>query len=59
MSKNFASESPYTVTGSINPIGSEKLPKGICKDKTIGTWKANNMKDLNPMKWLQGKVFRL
>jgi hypothetical protein len=51
MSKNCRYENPYTVTGGIVQAGSEELPKDICKDKIIGTWKADNMEDLFPVKW--------
>lgn len=38
MSKNLQYENSYTVIGSMKHIGSEELPKDICKDKAIGTW---------------------
>jgi hypothetical protein len=38
MSKIVWYENPYTVTGSMLQTGLEELPKGICKDKVIGTW---------------------
>lgn len=28
-----------------------ETPKTICTDRIIGTWKADNMEDLLPMKW--------
>ena len=37
-SKNSRYEIPYTIKGGIKHTGSQELPKGICKDKVIGTW---------------------
>lgn len=44
MSKNLVYENPYSVTGTIKLTGSEQNPKGICKDKIIGTWKGTKEK---------------
>ena len=35
-------EIPYSVTGTIKHTGLEQAPKGICKDRFVGTWKAMN-----------------
>lgn len=39
-------EVPYSVTGTIKFTGLEEKPKGVCKDRFIGTWNANNVEDL-------------
>ena len=39
-SKNWMYEKPYVVIGDVKFTGSEETPKGICKDRTIGTGKA-------------------
>jgi hypothetical protein len=46
VSKNSRYENPYAVKGSIKQAGLKELPKGIYADRTIGTWKADNAKDL-------------
>lgn len=51
-SKNGDYEVPYNVTGIIKLTGLEELPKGICIDRIIGTWKAKNVEGLSPMKRL-------
>lgn len=38
-SKNCLYETPYCVTGAINPAGSKQKPKAICTDRVIGTRK--------------------
>ena len=50
-SKILFYERPYSVIGTIKLVGSEELPKSICKDRIIGTWKARNMEVLPPMKY--------
>lgn len=35
-------ERPYNVTGIIKHIGLQDTPKGICKDRNIGTRKGQN-----------------
>ena len=51
LSKTLRYEKPYSVKGTIKQTGLEELPKGICKDRVIGTWKARNMEVLPPMKY--------
>ena len=51
LSKTLRYEKPYNVKGIIKQTGLEELPKDICKDKIIGTWKARNMEVLPPMKY--------
>lgn len=46
MSKNVIYENPYIFTGYIVKAGLKKRPKDICKDRKIGTWKANDMEVL-------------
>lgn len=36
-------ETPYSVTGTIKHTGLLQAPKGICKDKFVGTWEAVNV----------------
>lgn len=43
-------ERPYGVTGTIVYAGLKEKPKDICKDRIIGTWKADNMENLYSMK---------
>lgn len=38
-SKSGSYEKPYCVKGAIQPAGSKQKPKGICKDRIIGTRK--------------------
>ena len=40
ISKTLRYENPYSAIGTIKQSGLKRLPKGIYKDKTIGTWKA-------------------
>ena len=42
ISKNWSYENPYSVIGTIKHTGLKEAPKGICKDRNIGTWKALN-----------------
>ncbi len=42
ISKNVLYESPCNVKGITKLTGSKMAPKGICKDRKIGTGKANN-----------------
>ena len=42
VSKIRSYENPYSVIGTIKHTGLKKAPKGICKDRNIGTWKALN-----------------
>lgn len=51
ISKLSRNENPYNVIGIIKQTGTKELPKDICKDRIIGTWKADNIEDLIPMKW--------
>lgn len=39
-------ENPYILTGNIVKAGLKKRPKDICKDREIGTWKANDIEAL-------------
>jgi len=43
MSKILTYESPYSVIGTIKYTGLKQTPKGICTDKSVGTWKAMDM----------------
>lgn len=45
-SKILLYERPYSVTGTIKLTGSKEAPKDICKAKIIGTWKAENMEEI-------------
>jgi len=38
-SKNDPHEKPYNVTGVIKHTGLKQIPKGICSDRIVGTWK--------------------
>jgi len=58
MSKNVAYESPYVITGDIKQAGSERRPKGICIDRTIGTWEYAQRGGLNPKEALAGKAVK-
>jgi hypothetical protein len=42
ISRNRIYKNPYSVTGAIKHTGSEQAPKGTCKDRFVGTWKAVN-----------------
>ena len=42
ISKSLCYENPYSVTGTIQHTGLKQTPKGICTDKSVGTWKAMN-----------------
>jgi len=37
-------ENPYTVTGCIKHTGPKQEPKGICTDKSVGTWETMGMR---------------
>ncbi len=45
MSKSLLYESPYSVKGTVELAGIKEAPKGICKAKTIGTWKAEDVEE--------------
>lgn len=45
-SKILLYERPYSVTGTIKLTGLKEAPKDICKAKIIGTWKAENMEEI-------------
>ena len=45
-SKILLYERPYSVTGTIKLTGLKEAPKGIWKAKIIGTWKAENMEEI-------------
>lgn len=49
-SKICSYERPYSIKGTIKLTGSKELPKGICIDKFIGTWKARNVEIVQSMK---------
>ena len=55
ISKISCYESPYTVEGGVKQTGSKKEPKGICKDKIIGTQKVSNAEGLKPYETVAGK----
>jgi hypothetical protein len=42
-SKNRRYEMLYVVTGGIPHTGSERIPKGICTDRIVGTRKAGKL----------------
>lgn len=46
LSKILLYERPYSVTGTIKLTGLKEAPKDICKAKIIGTWKAENMEEI-------------
>lgn len=46
MSKNCRYENPSILTGDSVETGLQVAPKGICKDRIIGTWKASDMETL-------------
>lgn len=50
LSKIHIYEKPYNVKGIIQLTGLKELPKFLCKDRIIGTWKARDMEVLPPMK---------
>jgi len=56
VSKNGSPENPYDVTGIITSTIPEELPKGICTDRDIGTWKAKCMEDSYLMKYIFVRV---
>ena len=58
MSKNLCYENPYIVKGDVKQTGSEGKPTDICKDRIIGTQKANNTENLISKKCWQGKSYR-
>lgn len=45
-SKILFYERPYSVTGAIKLTGLKEAPKDICRAKIIGTWKAENMEEI-------------
>ena len=45
-SKILLYERPYSVTGTIKLTGLKEAPNDICKAKIIGTWKAENMEEI-------------
>lgn len=45
-SKILLYERPYSVTGTIKLTGLKEAPKDICRAKIIGTWKAENMEEI-------------
>ena len=45
-SKSLLYERPYSVTGTIKLTGLKEAPKDICKAKIIGTWKTENMEEI-------------
>jgi len=55
MSKISCYENPYTVTGGIWQTGLKREPKGICKDKIIGTQKVSNAESLKLYETVTGK----
>ena len=56
LSKTAFYERPYNFTGVIKHTGPKDTPKGIWKDRNIGTWKGWNVELLQAKKRLQGKV---
>ena len=45
-SKILLYERPYSVTGTIKLAGLKEAPKDICIAKIIGTWKTENMEEI-------------
>ena len=43
ISKICSYETPYNVKSIIKRTGLKQTPKGICTDKSVGTWKAMDM----------------
>ncbi|WP_251528732.1 hypothetical protein [Metabacillus litoralis] len=49
-SKSCLYETPCRVTGMIKLAGLEDSPTSVCTDKIIGTWEADNVEVLLPLK---------
>lgn len=45
-SKIWLYERPYCVTGTVKLTGLKKAPNDICIARVIGTWKTENMEDI-------------